>query len=242
MGEVLPAVVRGLLSAPIPQATPLLESRLPRRLGLWQHDSCPTSFLVTQIQELNRAAVGFGDLSGEDQANTASRGLGGVEGDKGIAGIEKSGSVVIDRENQFLLGEVPMHHDLRGQSSLVEFAFGAPWFHGRLSCISHQVDEHLLELIRIKHQLDVRTGNNPHSQSGLKPSNPLDDREERSFAENGWRHLGELTIRLQETIEGIGPRSNNGQSALKVLPCIRIEHGLGDLSIQTPGNRLDWRK
>jgi hypothetical protein len=29
---------------------------------------------------------------------------------------------------------------------------------------------------------------------------------------------------------------------LKVLPCIRIEHGPGDLSIQTPGNRLDWRK
>ena len=186
---------------------------------MWQHDSCPTSFLVTQIQELNRAAVGFGDLSGEDQANTASRGLGGVEGDKGIAGIEKSRSVVIDSENQILLGELPMHHDLRVQSSLVESAVGAPWFHGRLSCISHQIDEHLLELIRIKHQLDVRTGNDPHSQSRLKPGNPLDDREERSFAENGWGHLGELTIRLQETIERIGPRFNNFQSAFKVLPC-----------------------
>ena len=65
-GEVPPAVVSWFAFCKNPQATQLLESRLPSRLGLWQHDSCPTSFLVTQIQELNRAAVGLGDLPGED--------------------------------------------------------------------------------------------------------------------------------------------------------------------------------
>src|SRR5260370_19863653 len=87
----------GLNACSINQATRLLESRLRSRLALWKHDFCPAPFLVTQIQELNRTAVGFGDLPGEDQANAASRGLGGVEGDKRIAGIEKSGSVVVDR-------------------------------------------------------------------------------------------------------------------------------------------------
>ena len=106
-GKVLPAVVRGLLSARIPQATQLLQSRLHRRLGLWQHDSCPTSFLVTQIQELNRTAVGFGDLSGEDQANTASRGLGGVEGHEGVGGIQKSEAVIVDGDFYVLIFYCP---------------------------------------------------------------------------------------------------------------------------------------
>ena len=135
-----------------------------------------------------------------------------------------------------------MHHDMSIQSALLGSVFGVPWLQGRLDCISQQVDEHLLELIRVKHQLDVRTGNNLHSHSGLESGNPLDNRVERSLAENGWGHLGELTIRLQETIEGVGAGSNNGQPALKVLPCIGIVNGTGNLRIQTACNRLDWRE
>ena len=141
-----------------------------------------------------------------------------------------------------------MHHDLRVQTrrrrihGLLRSVFSAPWFQGRLDSVSRQVDEHLLELIGIKHQVDVRTGNNLHSQSGLESSNSLDNRVERNLAKNGWGHLGELTIRLQETIEGVGAGSNNGQPALKVLPCIGIVNGTGNLRIQTACNRLDWRE
>jgi len=54
-----------LEGVPLNQPSRLLESRLRSRLDSWKHDSCPASFPVTQIQELNRAAVGFGDLPGK---------------------------------------------------------------------------------------------------------------------------------------------------------------------------------
>ena len=52
---------------------------------------------------------------------------------------------------------------------------------------------------------------------GFESSHSFDDRWQCGFADHGRGHLRELTIRLQETVQGISSGSDNGQTTLKVL-------------------------
>ncbi len=92
-----------------------------------------------------------------------------------------------------------------------------------LNRVSHQIDQHLLELIGIDHELSRRTGKHLHGQAGLKGSDPLNNWGKLRHAQDGWRHLGELAVGLQETIEGMGPGFDDREPSFEVLALIRFE-------------------
>src|SRR6266571_5314461 len=59
------------------------------------------------ILQAERAAVGFGDLPAQDQANAGAAGFGSVEGNEEIGRVRKSRSVVLDENIEIAAGSLP---------------------------------------------------------------------------------------------------------------------------------------
>src|SRR5579864_4077521 len=111
-----------------------------------------------------------------------------------------------------------------------------PWFQCSLDGVTHQVDQHLFKLIRINHQLNWRAGKHLHRQTGLQRGYALNNRSEQSPAHDGRRYLRELTVRLQETIEGVGSGLDDREPTLKVLPWTGFRWRVGNLRPQSSCN------
>src|SRR5580692_12398732 len=112
------------------------------RLGARKHDSGLTAALVSAVQKFYGAAMGFGDLPREHQADSAAGGLGGVEGDEHVRGIAQPGAVVFDGEDEIFLGQFPAYIDHRragrGDRSSVMSGSRTLGFHRRFDRVAHQ--------------------------------------------------------------------------------------------------------
>src|ERR1022692_43916 len=148
-----------------------------------EHNSGAAAPLISAVHKLNRSSVCFGDLAREHQSDPAPRWLGGVEGDKRIARVEQTGTVVFDRDNEIPFGDIPAHDHKRihwcgSCCGIARWARRVAWLEGSFDCIAHKIDQHLLELIGINLRLGGRTWNYLDVQSCFQASHALDDRRQ----------------------------------------------------------------
>ena len=147
----------------------------------------------------------FGNLSRQRQSYAAPLGLGGVERYEGIAWIEESRSIIVDRQYYVLVFDSPVYGHLRpfdvrtgsGTESKVVCRGGVK---NGFDCIAHEIDQHLLDLIWINHQCDVWAFRDCYGKPGLKKSHTLHDGKERDFSHYRRWHLSQLPICLEKPV------------------------------------------
>ena len=60
----------------------------------------------------------------------------------------------------------------------------------------------------------------------IEGGDTLNNWRELRFTNHGRRHLREPTVRLQETVEGMSARFNDGETAFEVLALARVQRSI----------------
>ncbi|MGA8529288.1 MAG: hypothetical protein WB622_06205 [Acidobacteriaceae bacterium] len=87
---------------------------------------------------------------------------------------------------------------------------------GGFDGVADQVDEQLLDLVRVGEEIDVGCPQQPDIQADFETDNALEEWHQRDALENRRRQLRELTVGLHEAVEGLGAVLDNRETALKV--------------------------
>src|SRR5271169_4530543 len=151
----------------------------------------------------------FDDLSRECQSDTTSRGLGRIERHKRVARIQESQPVIVDGQDHALIFDHPIQRYLRlpilhGVRGVARTAMTQAWLKRCFDSVAHEINEHLLNLVRIHHQRDIRTARDRYCDPRLEENDLLHNREERD-SPYCWRwHLGQLSIGLEKPVERCG--------------------------------------
>ena len=76
-----------------------------------QAQSCLAAGRGGSVFERESAAVGFGDLAAQDQADAGAAGFRGEEGHKQVVGVGEAWAVVLDDDVDVAAGSSPMDVD-----------------------------------------------------------------------------------------------------------------------------------
>ena len=160
------------------------------------------------VGEGDGAAVGGGDLLREHKSNAAPFRLSGVEGDEEVRGIEQAGAGVDDLEDGLGRRLAPGDEDARWRGGLGEGGFDG---------VADEVDEELLELVRVGEEEGFRTGFQGDGDAGFEGNDRSDESSERGWFERRGGQAGELLVSLEEAVERGGAIFDDGEAAVQVF-------------------------
>jgi hypothetical protein len=107
----------------------------------WQGEHGFTALSIIAVGELQHAAVGFCDLAAQDQTDAAAAVLGGEEWNKKIVAVEQAMALVADEDFNTARVGAPAHFNGAGM-----FERGIK---RGVDGVTDQVDQHLLDLVRV---------------------------------------------------------------------------------------------
>ena len=112
----------------------------------------------------------------------------------------------------------------------------------RVPGVLHEVDQELLELIRIGADRDVRRVGDANGQARLDAGDALHEAEDVHRIEPRRGQLREPRVRGREAAERVGPGGDHREPAFHVVGPV-VRHGVArQHRLEAPGNRLDWRE
>src|SRR5205809_7081040 len=120
---------------------------------------------VYPILERQRSAVGFRDLAAQEEADARSTGLGREERHEEVRGIRQAGALILNPELERAAFALPAGCD------------AAAGLQRRVRRVVHEVDQELLELIRIGADRDVRRVGDANGQARLDAGDALHEAE-----------------------------------------------------------------
>jgi hypothetical protein len=124
---------------------------------------CTGSASLFAILKAQRASVAFGDLTAQDEADSHAIWFCRKERNKQVCTVRQTCTLVLDEDfNIRSIVEMPPNH------------YAAIGFERGVGSISNEVDQKLLNLIRISADDDIRSAFYFHCNSGFETSNPLD--------------------------------------------------------------------
>ena len=159
---------------------------------------------VGAVLQSERAAVRFGNLAAEDEANPGASGLGGEKRDKKIRGIRNAKAFIQNQEIQ--IGRIAGPFDVHAAVLLA----------GGIGGVANQIDEQLLELVAIHLDGDARPVREVHGDAALESGNAADELGKIHGRESRLREASQLRVGGHEAPQGFGPRANDAQSLADV--------------------------
>jgi hypothetical protein len=192
---------------------------------------------VFAVDEADFTAMSAGNLLSQRQPDAATGGLSRIEGYKEILGVGDAQAAIFNANQGLGAGHTP-----RDANRLS--AVGQRCVKG----VGKQVDKQLFQLIWIGVEHERRAGIELNVEALVRegPASKQDDALQQGTQGNraqlGRRQLGQLTIRLDESMEGIGTTLHHAQAAAKVVQRGIVATHLLDTRAQASGNGLDGRK
>src|SRR4029077_3885446 len=116
------------------------------------------------VLQAEAAAMSFGDLPAEDQADAGTGGLGGEERHEQIGGIGNAGPFVLNPHFEVTVAATPPDAD------------ASAGFERCVHRVVNQVDEKLLELVRVRLNPNFRADSKLDRQARLEPDDAPDQR------------------------------------------------------------------
>lgn len=116
---------------------------------------------VGAVLQRERAAMSFGDLPAEDQADAGAPGLGGEKRNKQVCGIGNAGTFIEHGQIEIGIAAGPFH-----AHATVQFLSG-------VDGVAEQIDEQLFELVAIRLQADIGAGRKLYGDTAFEGDDTL---------------------------------------------------------------------
>ena len=146
----------------------------------------------------------LGDLAAEGQPDARSVRLRGEEGHEQVGGVRDPRSLVLDE-----------HLDVEGGDSPPD-AHAAPRLRDGVDRVVQQVDEHLVQLIRVGPNDDVGARLHSHREPGLELRHAADPCLDVHRIQLRWRQARQPGVGGHEPAQGGGPARDDPESLLHV--------------------------
>jgi len=149
--------------------------------------------------------VGFGDLAAQHQTDSRAGGLRREEGNKQVARVRKTRPFVFDRYFDVSYAASP---------SNMHCASG---FNRGINRVADKIDQELFQLITIRADRDLRSAVKIYSHSSLEADDSFNKRADVERLLLWLRKPSHSRIRIHESIQRFGSRSNDSQASLHVV-------------------------
>src|SRR5664279_2871166 len=188
---------------------------LSRRWAVRQEDLHDTAVRIRAIGKLDGTSVGLGDLLRQDQPNTRTARLGGVERNKSVAGIKQANAVVFNDQRYLAIVLFPSDGDLRSCGFRTRLS-GLCLLKCGIDGIAHQVDQHLFDEVGIDYQDTIRARHDLDVEPSFQNGNAFQQLPQLNRLQGGRRHLRQPAIRLKKSMQRCSAGFDDVEAALKV--------------------------